>query len=62
MRLSRHERRALRRIARYLQREEPDLAAQLTDSESRRQPNYDAARRRRREDISRYGRVGRRKF
>jgi len=62
MRLSRRERRALRKIARYLRREEPGLAALLTGAERRRQPDFDAARRRRRDDARRYGRVGRRKF
>jgi Protein of unknown function (DUF3040) len=62
MRLSRRERRALRRIARQLRREDPDLAAQLTAKEAARRPDFDAARRRRREDVRNYGRSGRRKF
>jgi hypothetical protein len=60
--LPRHERRVLRRIARQLKRDDPDLASLLTDKERRRRPNYDAARRRRREDAWNYGRIGRRKF
>lgn len=62
MRLSRRERRALRRIARQLGREEPALASLLTDRERPRRPDFDMARRRRREDMWRYSRVGRRRF
>jgi hypothetical protein len=62
MRLSRRERRALRRIARHLRRADPDLALLLTDKGRPRRPDYDIARRRRREDLRTYGRTGRRKF
>jgi hypothetical protein len=62
MRLSRRERRALRKIARHLRRDDPDLAALLTARETPRRPDLEAARRRRREDARNYGRSGRRKF
>jgi hypothetical protein len=62
MRLSRRERRALRRIARHLDHEEPSLASLLTDMKRPRRPDFDMARRRRREDMWKYSRVGRRKF
>lgn len=62
MRLSRRERRALRKIVRNLRREEPTLAALLTEKEKPRQPDYNIARQRRREDIWKYGRAGRRRF
>jgi hypothetical protein len=62
MRLSRRERRALRRLARQLRREDPDLASLLTDKEKPRRPDLEAARRRRREDLRNYGRTDRRKF
>jgi CRP-like cAMP-binding protein len=62
MRLSYRERRVLRKIARQLRREEPGLAALLTDNEKPRRADFDAAKRRRREDMGNYGRTGRRKF
>jgi hypothetical protein len=60
--MSRRERRSLRRIARRLRREDPGLARLLTDSERPRRPDFAEARRRKREDIWNYGRMGRRKF
>jgi hypothetical protein len=63
MGLSRRERRALRKIARALRRENPALASLLSMPETRRRaPDYDAARRRRHADLWAYSRVGRRKF
>jgi hypothetical protein len=62
MRLSRRERRVLRRIARQLREEEPALAVMLSVRPKSRQPDFDVARRRRREDMWAFGRVGRRKF
>jgi hypothetical protein len=65
--LSRRERRALRRIAKNLRRDDPALASVLSAPlsgapERRRRPDFDAARRRRTADLWTYSRVGRRKF
>jgi hypothetical protein len=62
MRLSRRERRVLRRIGRELRNDEPALAVLLSFRSKPRQPDFDIARRRRIEDLWTFGRVGRRKF